>query len=73
VTVYSHIFHNAEQANAFICGVNWVNDDSLVPHDVLVGEENGEPIATAIIDDEDGDEEDMRIDHREHVRARGDV
>ena len=68
MTVYSHIFHNVEQANAFICGVNWVNDSELEPIDVLVdADESGELIVTAIVNDTDSDEDDMVIDHREHV------
>lgn len=62
-----HRFHTADQANAFICGVNWVNDSALEAIDVEVGTDEGKPVATALINDEDGGDEDAVWDHREHV------
>lgn len=52
-----HVFSDNREAQAFICGVNWVNDDSLEVIDVEVGDEDdgkgGRRItATVVVNDE---------------------
>ena len=59
-----HIFSDNREAQAFICGVNWVNDSALEAIDALVGtDEDGSLIATVMVIDEEGDD-DAEFDHR---------
>lgn len=80
-TVHKHRFADVTDANAFVCGVNWVQnllypptsaEKPLEVQDILVGEEFGELTATVVVlevDDEylDPEQPDEDHDHREHV------
>ena len=79
--VHKHRLPSVEAANAFVCGVNWMQNLLYPPtsaekpvevQDILVGEEFGELVATVVVlevDDEalDDDQPDEDHDHREHV------
>jgi len=79
--VHKHRFADVTDANAFVCGINWVKNslqggdlgsvDDLEVQDILVGEEFGHLVATVVVlEDNDVDEqegEDIDLDHREHV------
>ncbi len=79
--VHKHRFADVTDANAFVCGVNWVQnllypgewaDKPLEVQDILVGEEFGDLVVTVVvleIDDEsiDDGQPDEDHDHREHV------
>ena len=80
-TVHKHRFADVTDANAFVCGVNWVQnllypdasaEKPLEVQDILVGEEFGNPVATVVVlewDDEpiEPGYPDEDHDHREHV------
>jgi hypothetical protein len=80
--VHKHRFADVTDANAFVCGVNWVKNllqegnlgsvDDLEVQDILVGEEFGSLVATVVVlevDDDylDPNQPDEDHDHREHV------
>jgi hypothetical protein len=68
-----HIFSDNREAQAFICGINWVNDSDVEVIDVEVGGATPDDMtATVIVNDEqdvnpDGPIEEQELDHREHV------
>jgi len=78
-TVHKHRFPSVEAANAFVCGVNWVQnllypptsaEKPLEVQDILVGELFGVPTATVVVlewNDEPVDGPDNDHDHTEHV------
>lgn len=59
-----HTFDTVAEANAFVDGVEWVNDDAIECVDIEVGTLDNRPAATVICIDEEGDI-DTDIDHRE--------
>jgi len=82
--VHKHRFPSVQAANAFVCGVNWTQEilgeeiwrfewNPLEAQDILVGEMFGEPVATVVVIEDDGDDEydpeqpDVDHDHMEHV------
>lgn len=77
-TNHKHRFPSVQAANAFVCGVNWainmiyendVNPGDLEVQDILVGEMFGELVATVVIIEDDGrdDQVDDDHDHADHV------
>jgi hypothetical protein len=57
--IVRHVWPDTTTANAFVAGVEWVNDSALEVIDILVGD-----TATVVVEDEDGFG-DVTIDHTE--------
>jgi hypothetical protein len=77
-TNHKHRFPSVEAANAFVCGVNWVQnllypptsaEKPLEVQDILVGEMFGKPVATVVVLEDDGRDDwvDDDHDHTDHV------
>jgi hypothetical protein len=79
VKVVRHRFSDNREAQAFICGVNWINDSMIDVIDVEVGDEDdGEGgrrlVATVVCNEqEESDTHDYIVvteelyDHRDHL------
>ena len=60
-----HIFDTTTEANAFVAGVEYVNDSSLEVVDIEVGTDDLGPRSTVVVNDDDGHEsEDYIVDRR---------
>jgi hypothetical protein len=59
-----HVFDTTTEANAFVVGVEWVNDSAIEVIDILVGDDELGPRSAVLCHDEDG-EFDVEFDHRE--------
>jgi len=57
--IVTHRFDSVAEAEAFSEGVEWVNDSALE----LVSDDHDDP-TTLIYQDEDGEDENLTIDHR---------
>ena len=62
----THIYFTSTEANAFVDGVQWVNDSAVEVQDIQDGEDEDGPFAKVICLDEDG-EEDKVFDHRDRA------
>lgn len=55
-----HRFRTTTEANAFVEGVEWVNDGAVEVIDIEVGD-----FAVVVCEDEDGGDEDITLDYIE--------
>ena len=64
-----HVFDTTTEANAFVIGVEWVNDSAIEVVDIEVGDDVLGPRSTVLCSDEDADDTfccdgDAEFDHR---------